>query len=123
MVDFIHTLVIERAFGADTDANAEADVDEYGQPIRHFDTSFATIQGLIQPKTDREVALASQAGADVGDHTIYMLRRDLTTADRLRDADGVVYEIRGIRDHNFGGLAHFAVDAVKVGSPELVIGS
>lgn len=123
MVDLIHTLIIERPFGVDDDLNLETDVDEWGQPIRTFDTDYATVQGLIQPKTAREEALVSQAGAEAGDHTIYMLRRDLTTADRIRDAAGTLYEITGIRDYNFGSLAHLAVDARRVTSAAVEVGS
>jgi hypothetical protein len=123
MPGFIHTLVIERPFGVDVDLDATVDVDQYGQPVRTFDTTFATVKGLIQPKTDREIALASQAGADVGDHTIYMARTDITTSDRLRATDGSVYQVRGIRDHNFGNLAHMAIDAQRVQSAALVVGS
>lgn len=126
MDPFIHTLAIERPFGVDADMNAEVDVDEYGQPVRVFDTAFAIVRGLIQPKTDREQALVSQAGADVSDHTIYLLRTDLTTADRLRDTTvggtGGLYEIVGIRDHNFGSLAHLAVDAKRISSAAVELG-
>ena len=127
MPDFIHSLVIERPFGVDDDANLAVDVDDYGQPIREYDTDFATVAGLIQPKTAREQELVSQAGAEIGDHTIYMLRRDITTQDRLLDVTvggtGAYYEIRGIRDHNFGGLAHLAIDAKRITSEAPEIGS
>lgn len=127
MVDFVHSVVIERPFGVDDNADMEADVDEYGQPIREYDTSFATVAALIQPKTAREEALVSQGGADIGDHTIYMLRRDITTRDRLLDitsgSSGARYEIVGIRDYYFGALAHLAIDAKRVSSPALEIGS
>jgi hypothetical protein len=127
MVDFIHTLVIERPFGIDANTDMELDVDEWGQPLTEYDTSFAKVSGLIQPKTDREVALASQAGADVGSHTIYMHRTDITTRDRVVDTTpggtGGRYQVVGIRDHNFGNLAHLAVDARRVQSPDLAIGS
>lgn len=123
MIDFIHTLTIERPFGVDSDMDAAVDVDEYGQPVRTFDTNFATVQGLIQPKTAREEALVSQAGAEIADHTIYMHRRDLTTADRIRAADGTLYEITGIRDYDFGALNHLAVDAKRVTSAAVELGS
>ena len=130
MVDFIHTVVIERAFGVDDDADLETDVDDYGQPVREYDTDFATVRALIQPKTNREtgeVALVTQGGAEIADHTIYMLRRDISTRDRLRDATtggtGYRYEIVGIRDYNFGALAHLAIDAKRVSSPDLAVGS
>ena len=123
MPGFIHTLVIERPFGVDANTDSTVDVDEYGQPVRDFDIDFATIHGLIEPKTDRELALASQAGADVGDHTIYMARRDLLSSDRLRAADGTIFQITGIRDFNFGSLAHLAVDARRIGSVAVELGS
>ncbi len=127
MVDFVHTLTIERPFGVDADIDLTVDVDEYGQPIREYDTTFATVRGLIQPKTAREVALVSQAGAALSDHTIYMHRGDVSTRDRLRDVTtggtGGLYEIVGIRDHNFGSLAHLAVDAKRVDSPAVALGS
>lgn len=123
MVDLIHTLTIERPFGVDDDSNLQVDLDEWRQPVREYDTDYATVQGLIQPKTAQEIALVSQAGTDVGSHTIYTLRGDITTRDRIRDAAGAVYEIVGIRDHNFGALAHFAIDAKRFDAPAVVIGS
>lgn len=127
MPGFIHTLVIERPFGTDLDSNLDPDTDDYGQPILEYDTAFADVAGLIQPKTAREQDLTTGGGAEVGDHTIYMLRRDITTRDRLLDTtpggSGARYEILGIRDHNFGALAHMAIDAKRVTSPALELGS
>lgn len=127
MPAFIHTLTIERPFGTDADADLAVDVDDYGQPIRTYDTAFATVKGLIQPKTAREQMLVSEGGADIGDHTIYMLRQDISTRDRLLDTtpggSGARYEIRGIRDHYFGTLAHLAIDAKRIGSPDVELGS
>jgi hypothetical protein len=127
MVDLVHTITIERPFGVDEDSDMAVDVDDYGQPIREYDTTFDVVQGLIQPKTAREQALTSQAGAEVGDHTIYMLRRDITTRDRLLDTTpggtGAYYEIVGIRDYNYGALSHIAIDAKRVTSPDIALGS
>jgi hypothetical protein len=127
MPSLIHTLTVERPFGVDDDAPAGVDVDDYGQPVREYDTDYATVQGLIQPKTDREIAAVSQAGAQLSDHTIYMRRGDVTTRDRLRDVTvggtGGLYEIVGIRDHNFGSLAHLAIDARRVTNPDVAVGS
>lgn len=126
MVDFVHTLTIERPFGVDT-GTPGIDVDDYGQPVSEYDTAFASIRGLIQPKTAREMALVAQGGPEIGDHTIYMLRRDITTNDRILDTTpggtGARYEILGIRDHNYGSLAHLAVDAKRVTSTDLEEGS
>jgi SPP1 family predicted phage head-tail adaptor len=122
MVDFSHTLVIERPYGEDLDSDLAPDVDDYGQPIRTF-TDLATVPGLIQPRTTREAIASHQAGAEVGEHVIFMARRDVTTADRIRATDGTLYEITGIRDFAFGGLAHLELDARRIESPTLAIGS
>jgi hypothetical protein len=85
MPSFVHSLSIERPYGVDgIDVDADTDLDEYGQPTRTF-SELAAVPGLIQPKTAREIALASQAGAAIGNHTIFLGRQDLTTADRIRD--------------------------------------
>lgn len=118
MVAFVHTLSIERA--------TTAAVDDYNQPVPDF-ASIAETPGLIQPKSTREVELASQAGAAIGDHTIYLARRDVDTADRIRDVtagvDGPLYQVLGVRDYNFGGLAHLALDAQRIGAPAIEAGS
>lgn len=121
MVDLAHVLTVERPYGVDT-GSPGIDVDDYNQPVREF-RELAEVRGLVQPKTAREMALVSQGGPELGDHTIYLLRRDLTTSDRIVDATGTRYEIVGIRDHNYGSLAHFAVDARRVTSAVLVEGS
>lgn len=127
MVDFVHSLVIERPYGVDDDNDLAADEDEWGQPELTYDTDFATVPGLIQPRIAAEQALTSGGGAEVGDHTIFMQRRDVTTRDRLLDTtpggSGQRYEILGIRDFNFGGLAHLEIEARRITSPVVEIGS
>jgi hypothetical protein len=127
MPSFVHTLSIERPYGSDgLDVDTDVDLDDYGQPVRSF-TELAEVPGLIQPRTAREQALVSQAGAAVGDHVIFMARQDLTTADRIRDvtesASGPLYQVVGVRDFNFGGLAHLEVDAKRVASSAVAVGS
>lgn len=129
MPGFVHALSIERAYGSDgIDVDTDADLDDYGQPTRTF-AELAAVPGLIQPKTAREIALASQAGAAIGNHTIFLDRRDLTTADRIRDVTdddaGPLYQVLGVRDFNFGGLPHLEVDAVRITSSDvgLAVGS
>jgi hypothetical protein len=68
----MHTLVIERAT-----SGAE---DDYGHPARTYAT-LATVNGLVQPKSYREVALQSQAGAVVSSHTAFLRPTDLQEAD------------------------------------------
>jgi len=102
----LHSLVIERA--------TEGAADEYNQPARTYE-AFAEVRGLVQPKTVREVALVSQAGAVVSTHTIYLRPTDLREADRIRfdPDDGRRYEVVGVRDA--AGLGHhFEVDARMV---------
>lgn len=84
----IHTLTLERpVYGAD---------DTYGQPVAAFGT-VATIRGLPQPKTIREVALSSEAGVVVGDWTVFLEAIELHESDRLVH-DPVTCTVRGVRD-------------------------
>jgi hypothetical protein len=46
-------------------------LDDYGQPVT-VATTVATVAGLIQPRAAREVALASQAGAAIGEYVGYL---------------------------------------------------
>ena len=106
-----HKLAVERATsGAD---------DGYGQPTRTYAT-LATFRGRIEPKSAlaraaREVALVSQAGAVVSDHTLYTRPRDLRAADRIRfdPSDGRLFEITGIRDPAGAGH-HLSVDLTLI---------
>ena len=108
----------------------ESDLDDRGQPAVHH-ALLATIAGLVQPKSVREVALISQAGAVIGDYTIYLLPTDLTESDRI---DHVVagggresYELTGIRRFDFGSFPHFEIDARRMSAdtavPDWVEGS
>jgi head-tail adaptor len=102
----IHTLAIERS--------TPGSEDDYGQPSQTY-AVLATVQGLVQPKSYREVALTSQGGAVVSDHTIYLRPTDLQEADRIRfePDDGRRFEVYGVRDA--AGLGHhLEVDARMV---------
>lgn len=91
-----HTLVVKRA-------TADGTVDDYGQPVTTVTTA-ATVKGLVQPRSAREVALASQAGAAVSQHVGYLRPlAGLTTADWL-EVDGIRYDVLTIADA--GGLGH-----------------
>ena len=101
----IHTLAVERATpGAD---------DEYGQPARTYAT-LATFRGRIEPKSAREVAQLSGAGAVVSDHTLRTRPRDLRASDRIRfePDDGRRFEITGIR--LIGARHHLTIDLTLV---------
>lgn len=77
-------------------------LDAYHQPTRTYST-LATVPGLIQPLSAKEIALLSQAGPVVSQHRGYITPRDITTADRIV-ADDRTYEITGIADA--GGVGH-----------------
>lgn len=102
-----HSLVLERPVaGAD---------DGYGQATQTW-TAIRSLPGLVQPKTAREIALLSQAGAVVSEQTIYLLPGDVRAADRIRfePDDGRRYELTGVRDA--AGLGHhLECDAKIVG--------
>ncbi len=98
-----HTLVIERS--------TAGAVDTWNQPSYSY-ADLATVPGLVDPKSALEVAQANQAGAVVGDYTIYVHSTvDLTEADRIRYG-GREYEILGIRPYVPGlNLDHLEADA------------
>lgn len=85
---------------------------EVGQPEE------TAIRGLVQPKTVREIALISQAGAEVGDHTVFLSPMDIPTGAWIRDANGNRLDITGVRRFDFGRTPHLEVDARMVTSEE-----
>jgi hypothetical protein len=102
-----------------------ADRDDYGQPTV---TGTATIpfRGRVSPKSVRETALVSQAGAQIGDHTIFAEPFDLAGSDYIAFADPADptqedpgddrrYEVTGIRDAA-GQSHHLEIDARLVTS-------
>lgn len=104
--------------------NAGPPDDDYGQPVRGT-PDVVLVYGMVQPKSAREIALVSQAGAEISDHTIFLQPRRLSNAAYIADADadgelagGRRFEITGIRSIEFGSAPHLEVDAVLVGSPE-----
>jgi hypothetical protein len=81
-------------------------LDEYGQPV-FAPTSFATVRGRIQPRSAREVALASQGGAVIGSHVGYLRPlAGLSTGDWIEAAEmpGVRHDVLQIADA--GGQGH-----------------
>jgi hypothetical protein len=111
----IHRLVIERPY-------ATGAGDDYNQPVREPEDLLA-IDARVDAKDQREIALQSQAGADVGDYTIFMRPTDLLTSDRFRWADdnGDRFEIVGITVRDAATpLHHYEVDARLLRSAEPV---
>jgi len=99
------------------------DPDEYGQPVPGIPTTILA-SGLIQPKTAREVALISQAGAQVSDHTVFLPEGTAVQSAsyvRFQPDDGDRYEVVGIRDFAYGTTNdHLEVDCRRVRSESLV---
>lgn len=98
----LHTLVVKRN-GVTLDGNGDPVLDDWGQSVTAAVT-VATVPGLIQPRSAREVALASQAGAAIGTHVGYMRPlAGLSTADWI-EHDGVRFDIVSVSDA--AGLGH-----------------
>jgi hypothetical protein len=98
--------------------------DDYGQPERD-DPAVSLVRGMVQPKTAREIALTSQAGAELSDHVIFLQPRRIAAGAWIADADadGVLaggrrFDITGVRSSEVGSAPHLEVDARLVGSTE-----
>lgn len=82
-----HELVVERSYEV-TDGMGDPTYTDYGALITEYAPLPDTIRGLVQPLSQREIAIASQAGVVIGDHKIFLLAgTDVTTADRIAFAD------------------------------------
>lgn len=101
-------------------------LDDYGQPVRVASTIATNVPAGIQPKGSREVADISQAGVVPSTHTIYLLPRDISTADAIvhdasacpmtTDLPDGTYNVTGLRDE-VGAAHHIRIDAQLIGSP------
>ncbi len=81
-------------------------LDEYDQSV-FTPTTVATVPGLIQPRSAREVALASQGGAVIGSHVGYVrLLAGISTGDWVEATEipGVRFDILNAPDA--GGQGH-----------------
>lgn len=104
--------------------------DDYGHPEPGTPT-VTLVRGMVQPKAAREVQQSDQAGAEVSDHTIYLLPRQLAGAAYITDADdsgpltgGRRFQVIGVRSLEFGTMPHLEVDCKLVGTTEsLAVGS
>lgn len=102
---FNRTLEIRRR-----DPSAPASVDDWNQPAYDADQTLATVPGTLQQLSDREVALLTDAGAQIGDYRAFLAARyvapdgtsaptDVQTADRIIDvASAAQYEVRSVID-------------------------
>lgn len=126
----VHSLALVSPADGGGDPEDVADLDAYGDVVGGTTTTVA-LRGLVQPRTTEEVATMSQAGPEVGDHVIFLLRRDLAAGAHLVDADangspiagGRRFEVVGVRDFAFGRSPHLEVDARLVGRSEAPLGS
>jgi hypothetical protein len=92
----LHTLTVRRNVPTGS-------YDDYGQAVT-APWTVATVRGLIQPRSAREVALASQGGVTIGEHVGYLrVIPGLTAADWV-EHDGVRFDIVTISDA--GGIGH-----------------
>lgn len=93
--------------------------DEYGHPTAGT-PAVVLVNGMVQPKTAREIAQVNQAGAEYSDHTIYLLPRRLPANAWIRDEPdaGRRFDIVGVRSFEFGSAPHLEVDVRLVGSTE-----
>jgi head-tail adaptor len=115
-----HTVSLVRRLDSGVD-------DDYGQAITD-ETVVSAVRASIQPKSDREAALVSQAGTAVSDHVIYIRPLDVSTADLVvhdRAACGLADDLPDGRYELIGtpaaaGLGHhLELDARLIVAPEL----
>jgi hypothetical protein len=107
-------------------------LSDYGQPVVQRTAIATGVPAGLQPKRTREVALASQAGAAIGDWTIFMYPRDVTEADSIlhvaatclvpagQDLSDTEWELTGV--HNAAGVGHhLEIDGrvIATGSPPI----
>lgn len=92
----------------------EGDLDDYGQPTAGAPVE-TEIRGLVQPRSVREIVDSRSAGAEIGDHVIFLQPMSLQPTDAFV-YDGDRYEIKGIREFSFGRSPHLEVDVRRVGA-------
>lgn len=102
----VHELVVRRQ-------SATGALDEWGQPVSTVVT-VATVPGLVQPRSAEEVALASQAGAVIGQHRAFLRPLDGLGTDCWIEYGGERYDVLSIADA--GGRGHHVeIDLQRVG--------
>lgn len=99
---YLHSLVVKKLAPV---------LDSRGQPVRDefsqatsAPSTVATVAGLLQPRTAREVAQANQAGAVIGEHVAYMDPLPTLDTDCWIELAGVRYDVVTIADA--AGLGH-----------------
>lgn len=114
-----HTLVVKRnvqttvpAHDPPEPTDGDPVFDDYGQPVMAA-TTVATVAGRIAPKSAREAALVSQAGAVVSTHTGYLWPLAGLDTGCWIECGGVRYDITGVSDAAGQGH-HLQLDLVAV---------
>lgn len=104
---YLHTLEVWR--NAPTGS-----VDDYGQALT-APALVATVPGLIQPRSAREVASAVSGGAAIGSHVAYLDPLSSLTADCWIVSGGIRYDLVG-RPADAGGVGHhYEVGLERIG--------
>jgi hypothetical protein len=95
------------------------DLDDRGYPVAGTPTT-TLVNGLVQPRTAREIAAFHNAGAEVSTHIIFLQPMALDAAAYIRDEPdtGRRFQVVGVRSLEFGSVPHLEVDATLVGSTE-----
>lgn len=85
-----------------------ATMDDWNQPGENADAIAATLDGAILPLSIREVALLTDAGAQIGDFRGFLdgyhvagdgtqAATDVLSSDRVRDVtSGAIFEVRSV---------------------------
>lgn len=90
----------------------EGDLDDYGQPEGGTPVETA-VRGLVQPRSVREIVDSRNAGAEIGDHVIFLSLMDVHSGDYFEWNDDR-YQVKGVRRFEFGRSPHLEVDTVKI---------
>jgi hypothetical protein len=92
---------------------------DWNQPVPGTPET-VVVDGLVQPKSAREMALTTQGGAPVSDHVIFLLPRRVSQAAYIRDEPdtGRRFDVVGVRSFEYGTEPHLEVDCRLVGQPE-----
>ncbi len=93
---YLHTLVVKR----NTPTGAS---DAYGQALT-VPVIVATVPGLIQPRSAREVASTVSGGASIGSHVAYLDPLPALSTDCWIEESGNRYDVVSIQ--NAGGVSH-----------------
>jgi SPP1 family predicted phage head-tail adaptor len=112
-----HSVLIERT------EYDEADLDEAGQPTPQTPTTTTSVAN-VQPRQGDEAEDYRSAGSEIGTYVIFLpLGTDVRHADAILHGDRR-FNVRAVRRHDYGGLAHLELDAELVTVTEpLAVGS